>query len=116
MSSYNQMLRQAQAATVDENCALLEQMVLSLPTFDNPAPRTIVSWVTTLFKLLLAFLDTVLKEVLACISNVKAAIPTSGGVPSDVTAPAQAGPTPSATAQLAKSPWCAKCHVSCAGG
>ncbi|KAI6101107.1 hypothetical protein EDD16DRAFT_1526008 [Pisolithus croceorrhizus] len=111
MSSYMQMLRQAQATAVDENCNLLEQTVLNPPTFNNPAPRTIVKWVTTLFQLLLAFLDAVLKEVLAHISNVEAAIPTSGGVPLDVAVPAQTRPTPSATAWPTKSPQCAKCHA-----
>ncbi|KAI6128039.1 hypothetical protein EDD17DRAFT_1515903 [Pisolithus thermaeus] len=99
-----QMLRQAQATAVDENHNLLEQMVLSPLTFKNPTPRTIVKWVNALFQLLLAFLDAVLKEVLACISDVKAAIPTSGRVPLDVAVPAQTGPTPSATTQPAKSP------------
>ncbi|KAI6002515.1 hypothetical protein EDC04DRAFT_2611872 [Pisolithus marmoratus] len=74
-------------------------------------PRTIVNWVVTLFQFLLAFLDAIIQEILARISNVEADIPISGGAPSNVTAAAQSRPACSATIWPTKSPQCAKCHA-----
>ncbi|KAI6009668.1 hypothetical protein EDC04DRAFT_2906546 [Pisolithus marmoratus] len=111
MSSYQQCLDQAHAIAVDESQCLLEQAVLNCPMFDNVMPRTIVNWVVTLFQFLLAFLDAVIQEILACISDVEADTPASGGAPLNVTAVAQGRPAHSATTQPTKSPWCAKCHA-----
>ncbi|KAI6021093.1 hypothetical protein EDC04DRAFT_2901441 [Pisolithus marmoratus] len=111
MSSYQQCLTQSQVDAVDKSRRLLEQTVLDRPTFDNVAPRTIVNWVVTLFQFLLAFLDAVIWEISARISDVEADALASGGVPSNVAVAAQSGPAPSATAQPTKSPWCAKCHA-----
>ncbi|KAI6039981.1 hypothetical protein EDC04DRAFT_2602847 [Pisolithus marmoratus] len=111
MSSYQQRLDQAQVDAADESRCLLEQTVLDHPTFDNVAPRTIVNWVVTLFQFLLAFLDAVIREISACISDVEAGAPASGGVPSNVAMAARSGPAPSATARPTKSPQCAKCHA-----
>ncbi|KAI6100834.1 hypothetical protein EDD16DRAFT_1524835 [Pisolithus croceorrhizus] len=111
MSSYQQHLNQAQVAAVDESRCLLEQTVLDCPMFNNAMPRSIVNWVVMLFQLLLAFLDAVLQEISAHISNVEADIPTSGGVPSNVATVAQGGPTPSTAVWPTKSPQCTKCHA-----
>ncbi|KAI6043326.1 hypothetical protein EDC04DRAFT_2600212 [Pisolithus marmoratus] len=111
MLSYQQRLSQGQAVAVDKSRCLLEQMVLDHPTFDNVAPRTIVNWVVTLFQFLLVFLDAVIQEISACISDVKEDALASGGAPLNVAAAAQSRPTPSATAQPTKSPRCAKCHA-----
>ncbi|KAI6006754.1 hypothetical protein EDC04DRAFT_2907762 [Pisolithus marmoratus] len=111
MSSYQQHLNQGQVDAVDESRHLLEQMVLDRPTFDNVAPRTIVNWVVTLFQFLLAFLDAVIREISAHISDVEADALASGGAPSNVATAARSGPAPSATARPTKSPRCAKCHA-----
>ncbi|KAI5984563.1 hypothetical protein EDC04DRAFT_2914252 [Pisolithus marmoratus] len=111
MSSYQQCLDQAQANAVDKSQHLLEQAVLDHPMFDNIVPRTIVNWVVMLFQFLLAFLDAVMQEILARISNVEADAPTSGGAPSNVTTAAQSRPAHSTTTQPTKSPRCAKCHA-----
>ncbi|KAI6099334.1 hypothetical protein EDD16DRAFT_1526858 [Pisolithus croceorrhizus] len=75
--------------------------VLKLPLWMR---TVIVKWVTTILQLLLAFLDTVLKEVSVHISDVKAPVPTSGGEPLDVAVPAQPWSAPSGTAWPVKSP------------
>ncbi|KAI6017455.1 hypothetical protein EDC04DRAFT_2902634 [Pisolithus marmoratus] len=112
MSSYQQHLSQSQVDAVDES-RHLEQTVLNRPTFDNVAPRTIVNWVVTLFQFLLVFLDAVVWEISAHISNVEVDALASGGAPSNVAMAAQSGPAPSATTWPTKSPWCAKCHAHC---
>ncbi|KAI6038415.1 hypothetical protein EDC04DRAFT_2896435 [Pisolithus marmoratus] len=111
MSSYQQTLSRAQVQAVDESRCLLDETILNRPTFDNAVPRSIVNWVVTLFQFLLAFLDAVFQEIMACISNVEADTLTSGGAPSNVAAAARSGPAPSATARPTKSPRCAKCHA-----
>ncbi|KAI6043556.1 hypothetical protein EDC04DRAFT_2890703 [Pisolithus marmoratus] len=111
MSSYQQTLSRAQVQAVDESRRLLDETILNRPMFDNAAPRSIVNWVVTLFQFLLAFLDAVLWEITARISNVEVDIPTSGGAPSNVATAACSGPAPSATTQPTKSPRCAKCHA-----
>ncbi|KAI6041576.1 hypothetical protein EDC04DRAFT_2893054 [Pisolithus marmoratus] len=111
MSSYQQRLTQGQVDAVDKSRCLLEQTVLDRPMFDNVVPRTIVNWVVTLFQFLLVFLDAVIREISARISDVEADALTSGGAPSNVAAAARSRPAPSATAQPTKSPRCAKCHT-----
>ncbi|KAI6015718.1 hypothetical protein EDC04DRAFT_2608663 [Pisolithus marmoratus] len=111
MSSYQQTLSRAQVQAVDESQCLLDETLLNRPTFDNAAPRSIVNWVVALFQFLLAFLDAVLWEITARISDVEADAPTSGGAPLNVATAACSGPAPSATAWPTKSPRCAKCHA-----